>query len=79
MEGTAQRLIEIIGEVNPSIRLQPTDFTKAISDAGIDSLDFSYVLLRIEETMGIKITDDESASLRSLDDLRVLIDTRKGA
>ncbi len=79
MQGTTQHLRDIIAEVNPSIQLAAADFDKSIADAGIDSLDFSYVLLRVEETLGVKITDEESQKLGSLKALCTLIDAKKSA
>ena len=79
MDSIEQRLTSLIAEVNPSIQLKADDFGKSIADAGIDSLDFSYVLLRIEETMGIKISDAESEKIGSLKDLCQLVDAKKAA
>ena len=79
MDSIEQRLTSLIAEVNPSIQLKADDFGKSIADAGIDSLVFSSVLLRIEETMGIKISDAESEKIGSLKDLCQLVDAKKAA
>lgn len=50
------------------------DPTKSFRDNGIDSLDVMSLLLAIEETFGIKFSEDEANSIRSPAEISALLD-----
>ncbi|MFA5005925.1 MAG: acyl carrier protein [Candidatus Izemoplasmatales bacterium] len=50
--------------------------TRLVEDLNIDSLDAVELMMRLEETFGFKIEDDEATRLKSVDDIVVLVENR---
>lgn len=71
------RLCAIVADVNPTVSIDPTSFDKTFADLGIDSLDFANVLLQVEEALGVSVSDEESGTLKTLADLKHLIETKR--
>lgn len=52
------------------------DVNQPLSSLGIDSLDLVEVMLEIEEELGITFESDEIADLKSLKEIKELIDSK---
>lgn len=72
-----QSLIEFLSELVPNIVVHDGDEQRTLEDLGLDSLDVSGFLLKIEETYEIRITDEDFKSLVCLDDYVGIIERRK--
>ena len=64
-----ETIVRIITNTAPPRLPKIDDHNKSLFDYGLDSLDFSSILLEIEEQYGIKITDDEMESLNTINAL----------
>ena len=58
----------------PVEKLIPT--ARLREDVGIDSLDVVDVIISVDEKFGVRLTNQEMASLRTLDDFYNLIETK---
>lgn len=79
MTDLAQQLCAIVADVNPALSVQPDELARPFADIGLDSLDLSYVLLQVEEQLGVKIEDDEVQTLVSLGGIVELVRAKRGA
>ena len=70
-----ERIREVIKDVCPHALDQLADLDQDFFDAGIDSLDFSSILLEIEEGYEIKILDGDIANLNTLNSLAAYVTT----
>lgn len=61
-----EKIVALIAEVNPAITVMPADDGMSLMDLGLDSLDHATVLLQVEETFGIKIPDEDTEKLVSV-------------
>ena len=59
-------LVAQSGAVQDMDRFDPA---KSFNENGVDSLDVYTILLTVEEHLGIKFSDAESAMLNSVDDI----------
>lgn len=62
-------IAEIVKEINPTVEIPSDKFGESMFEMGLDSLDHASILLAIEEKYGIKIPDEETPNLISLDAL----------
>jgi acyl carrier protein len=67
-----------------SIARIPTDVpirgeSRLVEDLGIDSLDLVSIVLSAHEDYGVPIDEDEVANLRTIADLVLYVDRRRGA
>lgn len=53
------------------------DLDARLSDLGVESLDLVELVMEIEETYDIDVTDDEAAQIQTVDDVLRLIRRRK--
>lgn len=53
------------------------DIARPMREIGIDSVDTMMVLLAVQETLGVVISDEDLAGLRSVSDLIELVDARR--
>jgi acyl carrier protein len=53
--------------------------SRLVEDLGIDSLDLVSIVLSAQETYGVAIDEDDVASLRTIADLVLYVDRRRGA
>jgi acyl carrier protein len=72
-----EKIVALIAEVNPAITVAPQDDGASLMDLGLDSLDHATVLLQVEEAFGIKIPDEETEKLISVQSLVSYV-TRNG-
>ena len=67
---TREEILKIvINEVENNINISEISFTDSLIDQGVDSLDFNSIILSIEETYSIEITDDLIEHLDSIDSI----------
>ena len=53
--------------------------SRLVEDLGIDSLDLVSIVLTAQENYGVPIDEDEVAELRTMADLVLYVDRRRGA
>jgi acyl carrier protein len=64
---TTESVIGIIKDISPQTKVDASNTGAELFDLGLDSLDHASVLLQIEETFGIKIPDEDSERLVTVD------------
>jgi len=64
---TTESVIGIIKDISPQTKVDASNTGHELFDLGLDSLDHASVLLQIEETFGIKIPDEDSERLITVD------------
>lgn len=71
-------LLDVFEEIkdDPVDKGTITDGTLLRDDLGIDSLQTAEMLVEIELRLGVTITDEEAAKLRSVGDVVALIQTK---
>jgi acyl carrier protein len=65
-------------ELAPASTYQPGDEGKSLEDLGLDSLDVAGFALKIEETYGVAISDEELETLSTLHDFVAHVAAAKG-
>ena len=48
-----------------------------LTELGLDSLDLVEIMIQIEEELGMEFTSEEIANLKTLKDVKVLIESKK--
>jgi acyl carrier protein len=71
-------LAGFLKELAPASTYQPGDEGKTLEELGLDSLDVAGFALKIEETWGVAISDEELESLDTLDDFAAHVRAAKG-
>lgn len=56
--------------------IKEVDLNKPISELGLDSLDLVEVMLEIEEELGITFSSDEIGEVKTLGEVKNLIDSK---
>lgn len=74
---SAEKIIDLISSTGVVKDMSKFDPSKSLSDNGIDSLDSYMVYLAIEEGLGIKFDDEESARIQSVNDMVSAINSRE--
>ena len=74
---TTQSVIAIIKDISPQTKVDASKSGEELFGLGLDSLDHASVLLQIEETFGIKIPDEESERLVTVDAIVKFIDDKR--
>lgn len=69
------KIIELMNGFDVDTDALQTDLP--LEEQGIDSMDMSALLVRIESTYHVEITDSEADNLRTLDDLAAHVDARR--
>jgi acyl carrier protein len=70
-------LAGFLKELAPASTYQPGDEGKSLEELGLDSLDVAGFALKIEETWGVAISDEELETLDTLDDFAAHIAAAK--
>jgi acyl carrier protein len=73
---------EIIGIINEICRMQNTDLsdeTKPLLQAGLDSLDYSSVLLAVEDRYDLRVVETDIEKLASLRDIVRFVEAHKAS
>ena len=73
---TIEQLIEIVAETGFVDDMASFDPNISFSENGIDSLDVMTVLLKIEESTGVKFSDQEYDAFVSLNDVLNCLNSR---
>lgn len=71
--GVVERFVE--PELRPRLA-ENNDDLRMIDDLGIDSLTMMEIVMLVEETVGMSISNDELRNLRTLGDIKVFIDCK---
>ena len=71
-------LAGFLKELAPSSTYQPGDEGKTLKALGLDSLDVAGLALKIEETYGVAVTDEQLEKLETFDDFVAHIVAAKG-
>ena len=79
MKDAESEIISIVRDVNPSIEVKDSDAEVLLFDLGFDSLDHATILLQVEETFDVKISDDESESLITIRQIAGFVAARQAA
>ena len=74
---TGDRVKEIIGEINPSIK-ESIKEDVPLRNQGIDSLDFSNILLNVEEESNLEIPDEDIDTLETIEDIVKYVNEKAG-
>jgi acyl carrier protein len=71
-----ESVIGIIKDISPQTKIDASNTGAELFELGLDSLDHASVLLQIEETFGVKIPDEDSEKLVTVDAIVKFIDQR---
>jgi len=73
-----EKVVAVIKEVCVSEELDLTDDTKPLFELGLDSLDFSSVLMAIEDVYQFEFSDNDMDKVASVGDICSLIEAKLG-
>ncbi|MGE4500917.1 MAG: acyl carrier protein [Hydrogenovibrio sp.] len=76
MSVTTEQVLEVIGKANLVDDVKSLDLDKALSEQGIDSLDFSNVLFNMEEVFEIEIPDEDIDALLTVNNIVAYINEK---
>jgi acyl carrier protein len=74
MQAISETVLTIIKDVCPPSVPEIADLDKKLLDYGLDSLDFSAVLLALEEKYGITIPDKDMESLETVNQITAYVE-----
>ncbi|MBQ1076201.1 hypothetical protein KBX06_24030 [Micromonospora sp. C31] len=78
MLNTLERVNEIVLEQVPDLAVEQIGPTHLLSeDLGIDSLTFVDILVKVEKIFDIEVSDDELATVQSVQDILDLIQRKQ--
>jgi acyl carrier protein len=69
--------VRTIARIAPDVPISAD--TRLVEDLGIDSLDLVSIVLTAQENYGVPIDEDEVAGLRTMADLVLYVERRRGA
>lgn len=73
-EEVSEKIIEVVRKVVKSDAAKPlSENARFIEDLGVDSLDRVTLLIELEDSFGITITDDEAKRLQTIGDAADLV------
>lgn len=73
MEAITETVLAVIKDTCPPNVPKITDLDKKLLDYGLDSLDFSAVLLALEEKYGLMIPDEDMDSLETVNQISAYV------
>ena len=73
MEAITETVLAVIKDTCPPNVPKITDLDKKLLDYGLDSLDFSAVLLALEEKYGLVIPDEDMDSLETVNQISAYV------
>lgn len=53
------------------------DDSRLIEDLGADSLDMVEMLMKLEEEMGVSVSDEESLKIKTIKDIETIVNSKK--
>ncbi len=74
MQAITETVLAIIKDVCPPSVPEIADLDKTLFDYGLDSLDFSAVLLALEEKYGVTIPDEDMESLETVNQITAYVE-----
>ncbi|MFC4147679.1 acyl carrier protein [Micromonospora mangrovi] len=74
---TLEKVNEIVLEQVPDLEVRIGPAHRLSQDLGIDSLTFVDILVKVEKSFDIEITDDELAAVQSVQDILDLIERKQ--
>jgi acyl carrier protein len=79
MSELRDEILRIIAEVTPGSQIDGADDERSLYDAGLDSLDFSSVLMAIEDKYGFSFAEDDLDKVRSVADICRFVEKKRAA
>ena len=73
------QLLSVLSKSGSSVQLSESDFFKSFGQLGLDSLDVYSFFTEIEIELGVKIQDDDIASLTSMNTVAEYVLQRLGS
>ncbi len=64
-------------ELEPKLNGKEITLDSTFKDLGLDSLDLVELVFQFEEALGVQFEDDELASLKTVQDVVTLIESKK--
>ena len=72
----AEKVVEIVSSTGVVDDMSKFDVSKSFKENGIDSLDVFTVFLAVEEQLGVKFSEEESTSVKSVSAMVDLLNSR---
>lgn len=73
------KLLSVLSKSGSSVQLSESDFSKSFGQLGLDSLDVYSFFTEIEIELGVKIQDDDIATLTSMNKVAEYVLQRMGS
>ena len=77
MQVLKEEIKAVINEVCDRKKLDLSDESSPLLEAGMDSLDYATVLMVLEDKFHFELQDDEMEFIRSIDDIANFLNTKK--
>jgi acyl carrier protein len=77
MASVREKVVEMVYEVCRPERPDLTDSSRALLSNGLDSLDFASLLMAIEDSFKISVSDADLEKLASIDDIVKFVEERR--
>jgi acyl carrier protein len=75
--GEISRIVQSIGRIDPAVSIESGSLLN--DDLGLDSLAVVEIILKIEDTYGLIVDEDEATALRTVGDLARYVAQRQGS
>lgn len=72
------KILELLSEKFPQLRIDKIDLDSPLENQGIDSLDMSDLLFALEREFGRRISTSQVSSLRSVRDVERFFESKEG-
>lgn len=76
MSVTAEQILKVIDSANVVKDVNDLNLDLALSEQGMDSLDFSAILFNFEEEFGIEILDEDIDGLQTINQIVVYVNSK---
>ena len=73
---SVEQIIDVIVKANIVKDKNILAYDKALSEQGVDSLDFSGLLFSLEETFKVEIPDEDIDGLQTINDIVVYVNSK---
>lgn len=71
-----EKIVEIISSTDVVDEMSQYEISKSFKENGIDSLDVFTIFLAVEEQLGVKFSETESTSVKSVPEMVALLNSR---
>lgn len=75
---TVEQVLEVVAQANLVADVNQLQKDVALTEQGIDSLDFSGILFNLEEAFGVEIPDEVIDELKTLEQIVTYINQQQG-